>query len=71
MKTKNMDFKQCSVLAGTRRALLGTSNETVKTLWTRIRERSNMGDTVLGTCHRPDQEGEGEEAFIQRLEQNS
>lgn len=68
-----MDFKQCSVLAGTHRALLGTSNETVKTLWARIRERSNMGDIVLGACHRPDQEeeGEGEEAFIQRLEQNS
>lgn len=66
-----MDFKQCGVLAGTHRALLGTSNETVKTLWARIRERSNMGDIVLDACYGPDQDGEEEEAFIQKLEQDS
>ena len=66
-----MDFKQCNVLAGTHRALLGKSDEAVKSLWSRTKEQSNMGDIVLGACYRPDQEGEGEEAFIQKLEQAS
>lgn len=48
------------------------SDKTVKTLWVRIREQSNIGDAMLGACYRPPyQEGEIEEAFVQKLEEAS
>lgn len=64
-KLRNICFNLCKELVTTNTALLGTSDKTVKTLWVRIREQSNMGDAVLDDCYRPpDQEGEKEEAFI-------
>lgn len=48
------------------------SDKTVKTLRVRIREQSNVGDAVLGAYYRPPhQEGEVEEAFVQKLEEAS
>ena len=38
-------------------------------MWVRIKERSSIGDTVVGVCYRPpDQEDEMDEAFYKQLE---
>jgi len=71
-KPRNMGLNLCKALATTHTALLGMSDKTVKTLWVRISQQSNMSDAVLSACYRPpDQEGEVEDNFIRKLEEAS
>ncbi|GAB0177486.1 hypothetical protein GRJ2_000213900 [Grus japonensis] len=43
--------------------------EQVESLWVRIKEKANMGDTVVGVyCRQPDQDEEVNEAFYRQLE---
>lgn len=50
-------------------ALLGTSDEAVKTLWVSIREQSNMGDFLLNACYWPPDQDREIEAFILKSEE--
>lgn len=49
--------------------LYSGTDEQVESLWLRIKEQANMGDTVLGVYYRPpDEEEEVDEVFCRQLE---
>lgn len=48
---------------------LGMGDKPTESLWVRIKEQNNMGDLVVGVCHRPsDYEEQADEAFYNELE---
>ena len=48
---------------------LGTDDEPAGSCWVTLREQTKAGDAVVGVCHRPPDQEEGDEAFFRREEE--